>query len=432
LRVFFCVALVACGEANVESTPGESSPAKKPWPGRVFVIGIDGASPRIIQPLLARGLIPNLDRLRREGAYGRIRASKPILSPRIWNSIVTAKRPEKHGILHFTYEGDDDLHHLFLSTDRKVHTIWNIASTHGMKVAVVNFSNTFPPEKVNGVMVSDHLLAREIAGLEGMLGAEASPKGAVVHPESWHERLVPMVNDVSQLTDFADPFMGDHVLPAGANRGKLRRHYREDAALTRIGLEIERGLEPDLFMVLLPGIDRVCHFLWGGVEHASKYPPELRLTPEERKGGREAVVTYYRFVDALVGLLVEGAGDDDLVIVLSDHGFEAGRTFRFLSGVHDTDAAINGVIFARGPGIRPGSRIRGMSILDVTPTILTWLGLPVAEDMDGSVARFLDKRPLDRIASYDVGEIEVMETTSSGVEATIVEQLRTLGYLEGE
>ena len=401
-------------------------------PGRVFLIGIDGASPRIIDELIAEGRLENLGRLKREGASGTLRSSKPISSPRIWNTIATGKVPEKHGILHFSRKGEDGSHHLFLSNDRKVHAIWNIASDAGLEVGVVNFWNTYPPEEINGVMVSDHLLAQEIAGRELMVGADATPGGSLIHPDSWHSKLAPLAGDKTLLTSLDNPFREEVVLPSFTRRDELTRHFYEDAALTRIALAIDRELKPDLLMVLLPGIDRVSHFLWGMVEPEAIYPEPLRPTPSERAGGRKALLEYYEYADELIGLLLDRLTSKDLVMVVSDHGFEAGHAFTILTGTHESEKAIAGVIFARGPGVTAGASIEGVSIDDITPTLLAWMGLPVAEDMDGHVATFLDVPEPDRVATHDRGAVRRIATAPSGVEDEIVDQLRTLGYIEEE
>ena len=94
--------------------------------------------------------------------------------------------------------------------------------------------------------------------------------------------------------------------------------------------------------------------------------------------------------------------------------------------------AIDGVIFVRGPGIPAGDTVKDMSIRDVTPTILAWLGLPLAADMDGRPAPFLTpvRTQPEPIASYDTVEIERVHSAPSGAEEQIVEQLRELGSIE--
>jgi hypothetical protein len=66
----------------------------------------------------------------------------------------------------------------------------------------------------------------------------------------------------------------------------------------------------------------------------------------------------------------------------------------------------------------------------VTPTILAWLGLPVAQDMDGRVAAFLEASEVPRVPSYDAEPVERVGTGPSGADDALIEQLRALGYLE--
>ena len=148
--------------------------------------------------------------------------------------------------------------------------------------------------------------------------------------------------------------------------------------------------------------------------------------------GAEALHRYYEYTDALIGRLVERYGPRDLVMVVSDHGFEAGPN-KFngaLTGKHKSDEALDGVLFARGRGIAPDSKAVGATIFDVTPTILAWLGLPIGEDMDGSVASFLIGQPVESIATHDTGAIRSPDTGDLGSEETILEYLRSLGYIE--
>jgi hypothetical protein len=407
-------------------------------PGRVLLIGLDGASPRLVEPLLAQGRLPNLARIAREGAWGPLESQLPLSSPRIWNTIATGKTPEKHGIRSFVRREGDHLE-LLLSSDRRAHALWNIASDAGLRVGVVNFWNTYPPERIDGVMVSDHLLPAEVLGRRTLAKAGAPPPGPLVYPESWQARVAAALGPGAPLVDAPDPFAHAEAFPAWALRaepgaatgaGALAQRLREDVALARIALEVEAGIHPDLLMLLLPGIDRVSHAIWAGVEPPERYPPHLRATPEQRAALAAALEAYYAYTDALVGALVARFGAEDLVLVVSDHGFEAGVRLGFLTGAHQSEAAVQGVLFARGRGIAPGTRAGAVGVADIAPTVLTWLGLPVAEDMDGRVAGFLEAPAAPRVPSYDGRPVERLPLGESGVEAEIVLRLRELGYLD--
>lgn len=401
-------------------------------PGRVLLIGLDGATLRVARPLLEAGRLPNLARLAREGASGPLRSLQPLESPRIWNTIATGKTPEKHGIVDYTHLDG----RLFTSHDRKVHALWNIASDAGLSVALINWWNTHPVERVRGVMISDHLFPGEVRERRQIAGATPAPagapteaRGADVFPEDWRARLAALVAKRDSFVE-NDPLREREGLPGWMRAERLSEQLRQDATLVRFALEIEAETRPGLLMLLLTGIDRASHVLWAGMEPSDRYPPDLRLSDAERAAARATLEGYYEATDRLIGPLLERYGSEDLLLVVSDHGFEAAGLFGVLTGGHQGEAALQGVLFARGRGVLPGSRPGLVSVLDVTPTILAWLGLPVGADMDGGVARLVRGVRVATVLSHDVGTVERLEGGPSGAEDAIVEELRALGYVE--
>ena len=414
-------AALGCGDGPSERAP------------RVLVVGIDGASFRVIGPLFGQERLPALRELTRKGAWGPLRATPPLFSPLIWNSMATGKSADRHGILNFVRDTPEG-RRLYLSSDRKVPALWNMLSDRGVTVSVVNWWNTFPPERIAGVMVSDHFFPGQVAEREALVDADGA-RGMAIDPPEWGERGLALLVDDTPLAGVPDPFAEERPLPHWIDQTVLAKHARFDVRVARLALAIEAELEPQVLMVLLTGIDRVSHHLWGVMEPAESYPPELRPTPEERAAGRAALEAYYEFTDALIGLLRSGFGDDDLVLVVSDHGFE-NVTFEHvpqmhaqkLTGGHEGEKARDGVVFAAGRGVAPGATT-GMTVYDVTPTILAWLGLPVGADMDGQPAAFLGEGEVASIPSWDATPIE-RRAGESGAEETMIEQLRELGYLE--
>ncbi len=396
----------------------------------MLLIGIDGATLRIAQPLLEAGRLPQLAAIARAGVSGRLRSFRPLFSPAIWASIATGKSRDKHGIHSFTRKDHQGRNQLFQSGDRKTHALWNIASGARLTVGVVNWWNTFPPEKIEGIMVSDHALPGQLEGRAHMFKAVAGNEGPLVFPLQWTQKLVSLLAMDEPLTNVEDPIPGKSNLPTWVRGAILSKAYDRDQTVVRVALAIEHQLQPDLLMVFLKGIDPVSHVLWGALEPASLYPDSLRFTASERANAAETLYRYYGYTDALIRLLVERYDSDDLVMVVSDHGFESGVPRIGLSGMHNSQKALDGVIFARGRGILPGGEPEGMTVNDVTPTVLAWLGLPVADDMDGVPASFLGGERVGRIATYDTHPVERIGPGSSEAEHEILEDLRTLGYIE--
>ncbi|MCH2187497.1 hypothetical protein MK280_16715 [Myxococcota bacterium] len=127
-------------------------------------------------------------------------------------------------------------------------------------------------------------------------------------------------------------------------------------------------------------------------------------------------------------------GPNDLVIVLSDHGFEAGgkpESQNPLPGIHESDQALDGIFFARGRGVPAGLRVAAseISVNDITPTVLAWKGLPIGRDMQGKPVQFIETGPLRSRPTYDTGQIERIREYSPTTEHEILEQLKSLGYV---
>lgn len=412
------------------------SPQPEAPGGRVLVVGIDGASPRIVEPLLAAGRLPNLARIAREGASGPLRSLLPLRSPRIWTTVATGRLPGQHGILNFFYTRDR-VRHLYDSTQRQVPAIWSIASHRGRSVGVVNWWTTFPPEKVEGVMVSDHFLAAHMAGIRDLFHVATEQTGPVTWPEDWADGLDGRLARVPRLAPQSDPFGDRERLPHWTRRipkegdvDFFARVTRDDAQLARLALLIDAERRPDLLMVLLIGIDRASHILWSTVEPGETYEEDLRPTPEAREVGVSALHAYYEYSDQLIGALASGYGEGDTIVVLSDHGFEADASSDTVTGGHKGRPAIEGVLFARGPGISAGSTTRGTRVTDVAPLLLHQLGLPLSVDLDGVLPAFVETPPGATLETWNDVPVEFLEFESSPVEAERIERLRALGYGE--
>jgi len=404
--------------------------SEPPPRGRVLLVGIDGATLRIVSPLLAEGKLPHLAELARRGVSGPLRSSRPLLSPAIWATIATGKSRHKHGILAFVRRDQQGRKWLLQSSDRKTHALWNIASDAGLTVGVVNWWNTFPPEKIRGIMVSDHAFPGQLERRARLFKAAAETQGHVAFPERWTQKLLQLIASDETLTTIDDRFLNNDDLPRWVRAKGLSKVYHRDHVVMRVALAIEREIQPDLLMVYLKGIDALSHVFWASVEPSNLYPPQLRPSPSVRKAGAKTLRKYYEYTDELIGVLMGRYASDDLVMIVSDHGFEAGVTGTTLPGIHESEKAIDGVVFARGPGLPRGLTAGFLKVSDVTPTILAWLGLPVAEDMDGAPAPFLNVERVERIATYDTHAIERMDGGSSGAEEEILEELQALGYIE--
>src|ERR1700690_3553619 len=135
-----------------------SSQRRKVLLGRkVLLVGWDAADWKVIHPLMHAGKMPNLQRIVENGVSGQISTLHPPLSPMLWTSIATGKRPFQHGIHGFSEPTPDGRGvQPVTNLSRKTKALWNILNQNDLRSVVIGWGPTPPAEPINGVMISDH------------------------------------------------------------------------------------------------------------------------------------------------------------------------------------------------------------------------------------------------------------------------------------
>ncbi len=129
----------------------------------VVFIGIDGAAWEYIDPLIERGELPNLARMKSEGAWGDLQSIPCYVSPPSWATMLTGALPEKTGV--YTYGRWDSERREFTNVngaDVQVPGVWHVASLTGRRVGVFNVPMSYPPTPVDGVMVTGMMTPYEM------------------------------------------------------------------------------------------------------------------------------------------------------------------------------------------------------------------------------------------------------------------------------
>jgi len=122
---------------------------------KLVLIGLDGAAFRVLQPLIAAGVMPTLARFLREGASGTLLSTHPPVTCPAWPTMFTGVNPGKHGVFSFTCrKGGEGKPHTASLLDVHAPTIWELLGNAGRRVGVMNVPITFPAQPVNGFMVS--------------------------------------------------------------------------------------------------------------------------------------------------------------------------------------------------------------------------------------------------------------------------------------
>ncbi len=424
----------ACGGEE----PPEASPAR---PRPLLVLGIDGATWDLIDPMIERGELPNLERLVERGARADLVSLPPLSSPPLWTTMATGRFPRHHNVHDHFYPYVPGAKRRVQSNERRVPALWNIASEAGRSVAVVGFYATHPPELVNGVMVSD----------QAPQGAPGSiyPDDVAVELQAEHDRLrdadeirrlhrryLPWPYDVAAGDRPQDPY---HRVTRVV-KGRIGKQLIREEFLRRAALDLAPR-QLDLLMVYLRMPDHASHSTWLYFDESVF---EEKPDPFDRELLKDVIPTAYRDSDAYLGQLLERLGKEINVVVLSDHGFGPAvgkwqrrqrREWRMLSGSHRPD----GIFLAAGPDVRRGE-VDGVSVMDVAPTLLALLGLPVSRELPGRVVSeilrpaFLSDFPIRESAAYRTRWQRVVdaEAPPAGAAAEDLEILAALGYVDAE
>ena len=411
-------------------------PVNKPLAKKVLLIGWDAADWKVINPLMDQGLMPTLEDFVNHGVMGNIATLRPILSPMLWNSIATGKRADKHGILGFM-EPDPQTGGVrpVTSTSRKVKALWNILTQRGKKAHVLGWFAGHPAEPINGVSVSD-LFPYAV----GPLDKEWPLPPGAVHPKSLREKFAKLRMHPAEVSEAAIlpwiPRAAEIDQEKDKGLQSFAKILSENCSIHNAATWILQNEEWDFLAVYYNGIDHFCH----GFMHF--HPPQLPGIPDDKfEIYKEVVNGAYRFHDMMLETLLQLAGPDVTVILVSDHGFHSDHLRPMGIPNEPAGPAIQhrpfGIVCMKGEHIKQDERIYGATLLDVTPTVLTLFGLPVGEDMDGRVlVQAFDQPPqITRIPSWEnvpgecgmhPGDLRMDPAAAQAV----LEQFVALGYIQ--
>jgi predicted AlkP superfamily phosphohydrolase/phosphomutase/tetratricopeptide (TPR) repeat protein len=407
---------------------------------RLLIIGWDAADWKMIDPLLGQGLMPNLTRLLARGVRAELASLDPKLSPILWTSIATGKTADKHGILNFV-EPDPagGSVRIVTSTSRKTKALWNILSQSNLRTLVVNWYASHPAEPILGVCVANTFQqgCPRKATEPWLLppGARHPAECAlVVEAARVHPATIPrheLLNLIPRL---------DRLPHDDRRIDLLRRLLAQCQSVHNVARSLLAAESWDCAMVFYDMVDVAGHHFMQ--YHAPRMP---HVSSRDYGALSDVMNNVYRLHDRMLGELLKDAGEDTTVMLLSDHGFHSDHLRpKVQSALDDEHAAMDatwhrpiGVLAMGGPGVQHGRDIHSPSLLDITPTALTLLGLTVGEDMDGRVLAEALAVPveIERVASWDTmpGEagLHPADLRQDPVEATeALRQLADLGYIE--
>jgi predicted AlkP superfamily phosphohydrolase/phosphomutase len=506
------VLILGCGG---EGRDGTTVAALDPV-GRVMVLGFDGLEPGRVRNLADQGRLPNFSKVIEEGLFTDLLTVLPPSSAPAWTSAVTGVNPGKHGIYGFLKEptADDNAPIVFnTSRQRGFEAVWEALSRYGRTSCILNIPLTSPADSLTGYMVA------------GFPHTSDDPRDKFF-PADLEKRLAGYsLDDIETLGGL------------GREEKFVMRMEAMSSRLRAMGLELldERGW--DLYWIVFTFTDRHQHFFWKYID-----PEHPMYDPVQAATYGGMIDGAYEKADAYLGEFMRRLGENDLLIIMSDHGFGRlhytinARNFAYrtvgaggnvlcadffggifkidvtgrnaderytsirdrltesLRDLKDPERGVNmidsiyvkddlyrgpylgkapdviclekpGYLFSRlprtadlrvldrgpnplwvhtgyhrrkgslglyGPAVRPKAEIEAR-ITDITPIILAYLGVPVPDEVDGSV-------PEGAFTSEAMGRVQLAKSGTSGYRKPaglsphdtkkIEKQLRAVGYIQ--
>ncbi len=261
---------------------------------KVVLIGLDGGTLDLIIPWVKQGALPSLEKMMKEGVYGKLRSTTPYYSAPAWVSMVTGVQPGKHGIYDF-FRTDTCTKNIVNSRDRKAPAIWKMLTDEAKKSIIVNVPGTFPPEKINGVMIT------------GLL--TPSPNSNYTYPKELKKALVPDKIGYYALEQVAVDDIPKNLTAKYAPEKLADQINKITSSHAQVTMNLMKMDDWDFTMLVFRGTDDAQHLLWNK---------------------KELILSCFQKADRYIGEMMEQFPDATFIIV-SDHGFGKPKKYFYVN-----------------------------------------------------------------------------------------------------
>lgn len=277
---------------------------------KVLILGLDGSTWDVFIPLSEEGVMPNLKSLLQQSSWGKLISVIPPVTATSWSSFCTGLNPGKHGVFEFLLRRKGISEKLVSrsnpfgeipanSTLRDGKALWVLADESGLRSIVIGVPLTYPPEKINGLIIGDFLTPlgkRDFVEPPSVLDELERLFGPykLYHRQVYSRRTVKKV--IEELHDILDFNL-------------------------RVALHLMKTQDWDLFFLHIWGTDRAQHELWHLLD-----PDHPNHDPSEANTFAPLLKDFYRKLDEGIAMLLDQAGNGSKIIA-SDHGFGPIRRF---------------------------------------------------------------------------------------------------------
>jgi len=263
---------------------------------KILIIGLDGATLNVIEPLVKAGRLPTFASFMQEGVWGKLRSTVLPLSPPAWTSFMTGKNPGKHGIFGFvTPLAGEYKTRLVTGRDIKARPLWEYLKPEE-KIGLVEVPMTYPPKPINGVMISGMMVPSYFK--------------VFTYPASLHTELIRELGDYP-----TDTWVHKYLEKADVVEA-LKALYYYTSFKQKAALYLLKKRGPfDFFMIVFRGTDFVQHYSFKFLDK-----DYVKEHPEEGEKFGEVIYQFYEKMDTYIAEIMEKVGKDCTIIIMSDHG----------------------------------------------------------------------------------------------------------------
>jgi hypothetical protein len=370
-------------------------------PNRVLLIGWEAADWKLLHPLIDAGEMPSLRRIVESGISGQLRCTQPMTSVSQWTTIVTGKRPWQHRVCHpietVTAAGQGVPAG---ASDWRSAALWEILAQAGKRNLVVGWPATGGAQCPRSLIVSDGYARPTDA--PGIKPWPPAASGTYWPPEIGRQldrwRMSP--EDVqADVISLCVPEWKKINQRGDRRLGHLRVFLAGDFSHQAAAMTLFASGDWDFAAVHFPALGAISKIF---LPH--HFPSADRASGLDFELYQNVIGGTCRLLDQMLGNLVRAAGSNVQIMLVSGHGVTTSIPPAPAPHANDDDAwkSPHGIFAACGPGLASDALVFGASVLDVAPTILASLGLPIGDDMEGRVlVESFDQPPvITRVESW--------------------------------